>query len=700
MPSTIPANTACESPAGQASLAGTCDFIIRHRIPNLMRLYLNPYVAQACYCLTKYAERCWPAAETGGFQVFLANSGEEGLSGAVKLARYHCNFVSRNVGGLIVDPEDRWSNFAATQVVDGQQIDFIPQLQVVADVSEAIEKISEAGFLVVPHELWAAVDSPLRHAWQQISTEKRPVLVVCSESDQLLSSANETIGPAPEIVVFDDSVVRSEVPYGGFVASRKLYAHWNRRGMATFHSTTYQPNTISSLHFMRCLQKSDPEFLAEHEAVLSRIEADLDYRLELFRDLYSHSLTKLIKAVGFKQDQLHVDGHYVVDGNRRIFDGVAGVACSVRGHNPDGYVREVTSTGNLGACRTEVQERLHELTGLRYASPAVSGASAVEQALKMGLACQLPRNYVLALRGGFGGKTLVALTGTWKSNYKVGLDPLYPHVVYVDPFAEDAKQQITEAFAKYPIGVVQCELVQGVGGVRPIPNAVLKQLKQIREEHDCLLLVDEVQTGVYRTGPFVRSTELGIEPDLLTIGKAMSDMMFPLGMTLHNEKVQQRLEERNCRLPAQFEQRHGYEFGYRTLLNTLRRADRENLEEQVRQRGKLLADSLSERLQLCPHVREVRSFGLLVGIEINTKVLLLPWLKKMIPRLYLLAMIRRKKWPLMMGFCQYEPNVFKLTPPLSVTPTEIEEMCETIGKVIGMSPFGLVARLTRELFRS
>ena len=234
------------------------------------------------------------------------------------------------------------------------------------------------------------------------------------------------------------------------------------------------------------------------------------------------------------------------------------------------------------------------------------------------------------------------------------------------------------------------------GGYRP---RVLKRIGELRQQHEFLLLVDEVQTGVYRTGPFTRSKELGIEPDLLTIGKAMSDMMFPFAMTLYSKQVRQKLEQCGCDLPQLLEERYGYEFGYRTLLNTLRRAEEEGLEQQVRHCGSSLAESLQLRLQLCPHVREVRNFGLLIGIELNTKYFLLPWLKKLIPQLYLLAMIRRKHFPVMMGFCQYEPNVFKFTPPLTTTPEEVEQICETIDKVIGMSPIRLVARLTRELLR-
>src|SRR5262249_10214871 len=148
--------------------------------------------------------------------------------------------------------------------------------------------------------------------------------------------------------------------------------------------------------------------------------------------------------------------------------------------------------------------------------------------------------------GGFGGKTLFALTGTWKESLKCGLTPLYPNVVYVNPFAEDAIAQVAAAFERYPIGVVQMELVQGVGGVRPIPQSVVEFIAEQRERHDCLLFADEVQTGMFRTGPFVRSVDIGLHPDVMTIGKGTSDMMFPFAMSLHSDQVQQRLDDRDC----------------------------------------------------------------------------------------------------------------------------------------------------------
>jgi acetylornithine/succinyldiaminopimelate/putrescine aminotransferase len=515
-------------------------------------------------------------------------------------------------------------------------------------------------------------------------------------TEEPLGSAGERAQPAsdqgraPDIVIFDESFVNHDVPFGAFAATGRLFERWNRRGMTTFHSTTYQPNTISTLHLLRCLEAAAPDFLARHRAALRRIESDPDFRFAVFRDLYSRSLAKLASAAGVKSAPLQASGHYILARDRRIFDGVAGVACSIRGHNPLTYVAEIRKTGDLEAIGFELEDRLERLTGLARLVPAVSGASAVEHALKIGLASQAPRDWVLALRGGFGGKTLLALTGTWKPALKAGLDPLYPKVVYVDPFANDAPSALESAFRDHPIGIVELELIQGVGGVRAVPEPVLRKLSELRRSNDCLLFVDEVQTGMFRTGPFVRSQQIGLEPDLLTIGKGTSDMLFPFALTLYSEAVAERLAERNCWLPETLRDRYGYETGLRTVINTLRRADRENLPERIRERSELFARLLTSGLKNCPAVREVRCFGLLIGIELNVARRPQRWMRKLLSQLYLLALLKHETFPVLVGFCQYEPNVLKLTPPLTVTEEEVCSICAAISAVLHR-PLGRIA---------
>jgi acetylornithine/succinyldiaminopimelate/putrescine aminotransferase len=679
--------------------------MIREQIPNLLRPYVNPHVAQACYCLTHLVADAWPTlVAPDEFQVFLANSGEEALSGAVKLARYVANAEGLPATGLILDESGRFNHFAYIDLHGHGQLYFIPGLKVVSDQNAAAESLADpnspVGFVVVSQASLLSAGMPVAAQSGAGPAAKTPLLIVATdrqsigralpgavvagERSPLHSDTPQRARPglaaprAPDIVVFDESFVNHDVPFGAFAATNRLFRRWNRRGMTTFHSTTYQPNTISTLHLVSCLREAAPEFMARHHVALERIDNDPQFRFQTFRDLYSRSLAKVAAAVGAKIGDVRASGHYFSIGGRRIFDGVAGVACSVRGHNPPSYVAELQKTGELESCRDELAERLTELTGLEHMVPAVSGASAVEHALKLALSAQVPRDWVLALRGGFGGKTLFALTGTWKSSLKAGLAPLYPNVVYVDPFCADATGQVEAAFREHPVGVVQVELIQGVGGVRAIPSAVLQCLAEMRARTDCLLLVDEVQTGMFRTGPFVRSKDVGIQPDLLTIGKSTSDMMFPFAMMLYSDFIHRRLDERDCRLPQDIRARYDYETGVRSVLNTLRRADRDRFVGQVREKSELFRRLLAEGLRDCRLVRDVRCFGLLIGIELDAERRPHRWLKKLIGQLYLLSMLNDARFPLLVGFCQYEPNVLKLTPPLAVTEEEVRSICATI----------------------
>src|SRR5262249_8707187 len=148
---------------------------------------------------------------------------------------------------------------------------------------------------------------------------------------------------------------------------------------------------------------------------------------------------------------------------RKVFDGVSGVACSVRGHNPAGYLEEIRGQGGLDECLAELGTRLRDLTGLDHFVPAVSGATGIESALKVALVAQYPRRHGLALQAGFGGKPLLALTGTANPAYKERIDPLYGDVLYVDPFGPDAEARIEAVLEKHSVAVVQVELIQAVG---------------------------------------------------------------------------------------------------------------------------------------------------------------------------------------------------------------------------------------------
>ncbi len=648
--------------------------------PNLLRLYLSPYVTQTCLCLDRYVRDTWSTGED--WQSFLANCFDEALSGAIKLARYSASMAGRPTAGMVVDPCDRLGPFAGAAVAGGK-VEFLPGLVVVGKDGAVSTASGPVGLMAL------VADPGLEKHAEAIRTliqRDAPIVIVCVDRDSLAILRREPAGwlreLVPDMVLFDESFVDHAVPFSAFSARKTLFDHWNQPGKTTFHSTTYQPNTISTLLFMRCLEKADPEFHATLAMDLAIVRADPEMRGDIFRRLYSPSLYRMIRTTGFDAADVQAAGDFVSVDGQPIFDAVSGVACSVRGHNPGTYASEIAALGSAADCEAELATRLRNLTGLACMVPAVSGATAVENALKLALVAQFPRRHVLALKAGFGGKTLLALTGTANPSYKDRVDPLYADVLYVDPFAPDAEAQIEVALQQYPVAVVQVELIQAVGGIRRIPENVIRYLDAHRERFGYLLLIDEVQTGMCRTGPFTLSRELGLTPDLLLLGKATSDMMFPFALTLFSQAVQEKLDAAGSDLPAVMRRRYGYEFGYKTVLNVLRLTESLDLPARVRESGALFAKLLSEGLASCGNVREVRVYGLLIGIELDATRWPLRWFRKRLYSFYLYSMLRHRQFPVLVGFCQYEPNVLKITPALNVAPEQVRAMCATIVDVL------------------
>ena len=691
------------------TITASCGELLQEKVPNFFRLFLNPYVVQTCFCLARYVQTTWPEADPAddGHPSFLANSFDEALSGAIKLARYCANLEGQPAAGLVLDPGSRLGPFASVTVGKQGRIVFVPDLTVINGDEEQLEVLersgSRFGFVVLIDSADGrlptrsdALNRLLRHFSPRIVTCVNRAGLTARRSRRLEAEREAT----PDIVVFDESFVRHSVPFGAFTARKSLYGHWTQRGKSAFHSTTFQPNALASLHFLRCLEHDEPAFYASLAPQLATIRHDPTRCRSLLARLYSPFLARAIRTLGFATLDVHAEGHYVVVGDRKIFDGVAGVACSIRGHNPDGYVEQVAGQTDVQDAAAAVAARLKGLTGLGNLLPAVSGASAVENALRLGLVAQSPRKYVLALEGGFGGKTLFALTGTARASYKDRLEPLYEHVVYVDPFGPDALRHLEAAFKTYPIAVVQLELIQGVGGVRPVPRPVVEYLQAEKDRGGYLLFVDEVQTGMYRTGAFTICQQIGVQPDLLSIGKGTSDMMFPFALTLYSDAVRQRVEAVLPELPAAVHQRFGYDWGYRTVLNVLAQAEKLCLPERVAERGAQFAELLGRELAPCKQVRDVRVHGLLIGVELARRGRFRKWLNTKGAWIYLLRMLRHPAFPLFVGFCQYEPNVLKLTPPLTITPEEVRQTCATLAAALRAPLYNLLPAAAGTLMSS
>ena len=196
-------------------------------------------------------------------------------------------------------------------------------------------------------------------------------------------------------------------------------------------------------------------------------------------------------------------------------------------------------------------------------------------------------------------------------------------------------------------------------------------------------LVDEVQTGMYRTGPFTLSAALGLTPDLLVRrqGDLRHDVPVRPDAVLRGGPSDSSTAPAPD-LPAAIRQRYGYEFGYKTVLNVLRQAEQAQPGRQrgrirravrpaaARRTGVLQGGARRARLRAADRHRAGR-IALAAALVPETAVLVLSVRHAAAPA-----------FPVLVGFCQYEPNVLKITPPLTIAADEIRQMCATIGDVL------------------
>jgi LysW-gamma-L-lysine/LysW-L-ornithine aminotransferase len=306
--------------------------------------------------------------------------------------------------------------------------------------------------------------------------------------------------------------------------------------------------------------------------------------------------------------------------------------------------------------RALLLDKLTTLAGMRRAFLCNSGAEAVEAALKFAKA-STGRKEVLATMRGFHGRTMGALSATWEPKYREPFEPLVPgyrHVAYNDLAAADAA--ITDQTA-----AVIVEVVQGEGGVRPADGDYLRGLQALCNERGAMFIVDEVQTGFGRTGKLFAHQHYGLTPDLMPVAKSIAGGI-PMGACLIGEGV-------GTLSPAT----HGTTFGGNPLTCAAAIAALDVLvNEDLPGRSAALGGWLLERLADLPtdRVREVRGLGLMVGIELRSKVA--PLLR---------ALQDHGVLALPAGL-----NVLRLLPPLVISQEQLETAVQAIETVLAEMP--------------
>lgn len=306
---------------------------------------------------------------------------------------------------------------------------------------------------------------------------------------------------------------------------------------------------------------------------------------------------------------------------KEYLDFTAGIAVNGLGHcHPTVTQAIAEQAATLVHCsnlyynpaQVKLAERLVQLSCLDQVFFCNSGAEANEAAIKLARKYSYDhygehRYEIITFKHSFHGRTMGAITATGQAKYQKGFGPLVPGFHY----AEAGDLDSVQALINEKTCAIMIEPVQGEGGVKPMKKEFLLALRHLCDEKDLLLLFDEVQTGIGRTGTFFAYEQFGIEPDIVTLAKGLANGV-PIGAMLAKEHVA-------CSFTPGS---HASTFGGNPLAATAALATLdvllgEGYLERVRTLGEMLAERLEGLVVKYDQVLEVRGMGLMRGLVLR-----------------------------------------------------------------------------------
>ena len=308
---------------------------------------------------------------------------------------------------------------------------------------------------------------------------------------------------------------------------------------------------------------------------------------------------------------------YDADG-REYLDFLSGIAVCALGHcHPDvseaicKQARELLHVSNLfyTGPQTELAELLIANSFADKVFFANSGAEANEAAIKMArIASSSGRYEVISLEGSFHGRTLATVAATGQKRFHQGFEPMpdgFSHVPFGD--LELLDNLITDSTC-----AIMCEPIQGESGVRPMPEGYLQGLRKLCKKHNLLLIFDEVQTGMGRTGTLFAYEQLGVTPDIMTCAKALGNGM-PIGAMMTTTDIAAALAPGT----------HASTFGGNPVATaaavaTMKVMLQEGFFEGVRETGRYFENELKKLVPLFPGlVQGVRGMGMIWALVLT-----------------------------------------------------------------------------------
>ncbi len=387
------------------------------------------------------------------------------------------------------------------------------------------------------------------------------------------------------------------------------------------------------------------------------------------------SLAKLMNFAGFGVE-MRGEGCYLYDHEgRQYLDCLGSYGVFSLGHRHpavvDAVKRQLDALPMSGKVffnpvQARLAEELARLSpaGLEYTFFSNSGAEAVEAALKFAKGAT-GRTKIVATDGGYHGKTVGALSVTGREKYRKKFGALMPGAVFV-PFGDTNSMVAT---IDQDTAAVIVEVIQGEGGIHVAPPGYLTAIREATKKVGALMIVDEVQTGMGRTGTMFACEHEGIEPDLMTLAKALGGGVMPIGATMGTAAVWEAIFSENPLM-------HTSTFGGNPLacaaaLATLEIIETEGLCAKATAMGARMMNGLREmQSRHSDMVSDVRGMGLMIGVEFSMDE---------VGELVIAQMTKRG---VIAAYTLNNPRVIRIEPPLIINEAQVDFAVEVFESAI------------------
>ncbi len=406
-------------------------------------------------------------------------------------------------------------------------------------------------------------------------------------------------------------------------------------------------------------------------------EAQIESVIEKYREYVNPGLARLMQFGGFGDIEECAQGCVLTTASgAQYLDFLGGYGVFSVGHRHPHVVAAVHRQLDRMPLSTRtffneplalLAERLAQIAPgeLRYSFFSNSGTEAVEAAIKIARIATGKTDFVSTV-GAYHGKSMGSLAATGREKYRKPFEPMVPGYVHV-PFDDLAA---AEAALNEQTAAIIIEPIQGEGGIITPSPGYLAGLRRLCDDHGILLIVDEVQTGLGRTGKMFAVEYDDVVPDILTLAKALGGGVMPIGATLATPAIWERAFGENPLI-------HTSTFGGNQLacaagLAALDVIQGENLPEKALTRGAQLLEGLRAVQNRLPDVlTAVRGRGLMIGVEFAVKD---------VAELTINGMARRG---IIAAYTLNNPNVIRFEPPLVVTAEQVEQAVVAFGESVG-----------------